>query len=202
MINKPFKQSKCRMKKQKINFDFKKAQDSLKNYDWRTLKKYANPQATEDLNDFLEKMPQNAGNTMLIIAGVVWACAGAIGLFTAVQLQQISEARIELEDAQALKPIVPQIVDRAVSGDKVKEFTERTKEIYPNLELRASGPSIVLTGKTLGAYGQFREAIAHIQNGGAGWRVSIDRLCVGRECDKSPLGAALKINTVSVKKAG
>lgn len=197
------------MKKAKFNFDVQKVQDSLnsfqesvKNYDWRGLQKYTNPQAADDLNVFLEKLPQNAGQTMLIIAGVAWATAGAVGLFTAVQLQKMSEIRIELEEAQALKPIVPQIVDKAVSPNKVKEFVENTKEIYPGLELKASGPTIVMSAKTLASFGQFREAIAHVQNGGSGWRVSIDRLCVGRECERYPLGAALKINTVSVKKAG
>jgi len=174
----------------------------MKGQDWRSYKKYASPQATEDLNQFLEKLPQNAGQTMLIIAGVAWAAAGAIGLFTAVQLQKMSEIRIELAEADALKPIVPTIVDQAVNANTVKEFVERTKETYPGLELRATGPTIIINARGLSSFGQFREAIAHVQNGGQGWRVNIDRLCVGRECDKTPLGAALKINTVSVKKAG
>lgn len=197
------------MKKPDIKFDTQKIQDSfteamnsVKNFDWNSLKKLTNPQAAEDLNVFLEKLPQNAGQTMLIIAGVAWGTAGAVGLFTAVQLQKMAEIRIELDEAQVLQPIVPQIVDRAVSGNQVKEFAERTTEIYPGLELKASGPTIVMNAKSLSAFGQFREAIAHVQNGGSGWRVSIDRLCVGRECERYPLGAALKINTVSVKKAG
>ena len=197
------------MKKVNFNFDVQKIQDLLKNlqdsaasFDWRSLQKLTNPQAADDLNVFLEKLPQTAGQTMLIIAGVAWATAGAVGLFTAVQLQKMAEIRIELEEAQALQPIVPQIVDKAVSPAKVKEFVENTTKIYPGLELKASGPTIVMNARTLASFGQFREAIAHVQNGGSGWRVSIDRLCVGRECERYPLGAALKINTVSVKKAG
>jgi hypothetical protein len=197
------------MKKVNFNFDVQKIQDLLKNlqdsavsFDWRSLQKLTNPQAADDLNVFLEKLPQTAGQTMLIIAGVAWATAGAVGLFTAVQLQKMAEIRIELEEAQALQPIVPQIVDKAVSPAKVKEFVESTTKIYPGLELKASGPTIVMNARTLASFGQFREAIAHVQNGGSGWRVSIDRLCVGRECERYPLGAALKINTVSVKKAG
>ncbi len=200
---------KTRMKKEKFNFDLKKIQDSLKgakdsakSYDWRGLKKYTSPQAADDLNDFLEKLPQNAGQTMLIIAGIAWAFAGAVGLFTAVQLQKISEIRIELDEAQAIQPIVPQIVDKAVSPASVTKFVENTNELYGGLDLKASGPNIIMTARTLGSFGQFREAIAHVQNGGSGWRVSIDRLCVGRECERNPLRASLKINTVSVKKAG
>ena len=197
------------MKKPDVKFDaekmqgaVKKWQDGAKNFDWRSLQKYTSPQAADDLNDFLEKLPQNAGQTMLLIAGVAWGIAGTVGLFATVQLQGMSEIRIELEEAQALKPIVPQIVDRAVASKDVREVAERMQKTYQGLEMKASGPTIVISGKSLASYGQFREAIAHTQNGGEGWRVSIDRLCIGRECDKYPLGAALKINKVSVKKAG
>ena len=209
MIKRPFRTGEARMEKKKTGFNAQKVQDSvkgfqdsLKNYDWRSLQKFTNPQAADDLNDFLEKLPHNAGQTMQIIPGVVWAAAGAVGLFTAVQLQKVSEIRIELEEAQALKPIVPKIVDKAVSPKVVKDFADNTKEIYQGLEFKASGPTVVINGKSLGSFGQFREAIAHVQNGGTGWRVSIDRLCIGRECERYPLGAALKINTVSVKKSG
>ena len=187
------------MKSAKFNLNVQKVQNSIKNFDYRGLKKYASPKATEDLNAFLEKLPQHAGQTMLIIAGVAWACAGAVGLFTAVQLQKMSEIRIELEEAEALQPIVPQIVDKPVASDQVKTFAENTNEIYQGLEFRANGPTITMSAKSLSAFGQFREAIAHVQNGGSGWRVSVDKLCVGRECDRYPLGAVLKINTVSVK---
>jgi hypothetical protein len=184
---------------EKVQGTVQKWQESAKNFDWRSLQKYTSPQAADDLNDFLEKLPQNAGQTMLLIAGVAWGVAGAVGLFTTVKLQAMSEIRIELDEAQALKPIVPQIIDKPVAAKEVREFAERMQKTYQGLEMKASGPTIVINGKALAAYGQFREAIAHVQNGGAGWRVSIDRLCIGRECDKFPLGAALKINKVSVK---
>lgn len=187
------------MKSEKFNVNIQKIQDLIKNFDYRGLKKYASPQASGDLNAFLEKLPQHAGQTMLIIAGVAWAGAGAVGLFTAVQLQKMSEIRIELEEAEALQPIVPQIVDKPVSADQIKTFAESTNEIYQGLEFRANGPAITISAKSLSAFGQFREAIAHIQNGGSGWRVGVDKLCVGRECERYPLGAVLKINTVSVK---
>ena len=113
----------------------KNQQNSVKNYDWRKLKKFNNQQAAEYHNDFLEKLPQNAGQTMLIIAAVVWSAAGAIGLFTAVQLQKMSEIRIALQEAEALQPIVPKIVDKAVAPNVVKEFAEISQEIYQGLQL-------------------------------------------------------------------
>jgi hypothetical protein len=51
---------------------------ALKSFDWRALQKYASPKAASDLNTFLEALPQNAGKTMLIIAGIAWAAAACI----------------------------------------------------------------------------------------------------------------------------
>lgn len=178
--------------------DFK----SLKSFDWRSLQKYANPQMSEDLNLFLEKLPHHVGQTMLVVAGVAWAAAGAIGLYTTVQMQKITELRLKLQEAEALKPIVPAIQDVAVNAKEVTEFVDKIKPIYGGLSIKANGAAILVTAENTSSFGQFREAMGHIQNGGSGWRVSIDRLCVGRECEKMPLAAAIKINKVSVNKPG
>ena len=193
---------KPEFKKPAINFDMDAFQKKLKGFDWRSLQKYTSPKAADDLNTFLEKMPQNAGQTMLIIAGVAWAFAGAVGLFTAVQLQKITELRTAYEEANALQPVVPTINEMPVSASEVNNFVENAKEIYSGLDIKSSGASIVINARTTNAFGQFREAIGHVQNGGSGWRVNVDHLCVGRECEKQPLTATLKINTVSVKSPG
>lgn len=172
---------------------------ALKSLNWSALKKLTSPQATEDLNHFLEKMPVNAGKTMLIIAGVVWASAGALGLFVTVQLQSLTELGAKLEEAEALKPIVPQITNEAINATEVKKFVDDVKDVYRDITIRDNGSTIVLTASSSAYFGQWREAIGHVQNGGSGWRVNVERLCVGRECEREPLGAALKINKVSVK---
>ena len=178
--------------------DFNKLQQQFKDFDWRSLKKYTSPHAADDLNAFLEKMPQNAGQTMLIIAGVAWAAAGAIGLYATVQIQKLTELRAELQEAEAVKPSVPQIKDVAVNPKEVEKFVGKMAETYQGLKITARGPTITITAKNTAVFGQFREAIGHVQNGGSGWRVNIDRFCVGRECDQYPLSASLKINKVSV----
>ena len=183
-----------------IALDFDKVLKKLKTFDWRTLKKYTSANATNDLNAFLEKLPQNAGQTMLIIAACTWGGSGAVGLYTTVQLQQLTELRAELEEANAVKPTVPTVQDVGVNPNEVKQFIERIKNTYSGLDIKDSGSTVLITAKTTAAFGQFREAVGHIQNGGSGWRVNIDRLCVGRECDKDPLAASLKINKVSVSK--
>lgn len=183
-----------------MNLD--KLQKSLKDFDWRSLKKYTSPQAAEDFNTFLEKLPQNTSQTMLITAGIVWAVAGALGLYTTLQIQSLTELRAELEEAQALQPIVPKIQDVAVNAKEVQAFVEKTKEVYKGLDLKSNGPTVEISASSTSYFGQFREAIGHVQNGGSGWRVNIERLCVGRECQRSPLAASLKINKVSVGSSG
>ena len=178
--------------------NFNKILDGLKGFDWRSLKKYTDPKAADDLNAFLEKLPQNTGQTMLIIAGVTWGAAGALGLYTTVQLQQLTEIRAEFQDADALKPTVPTIKDVPIKAAEIEGFAKSMAETYGGLKISSSGSTITITAQSTAAFGQFREAVGHVQNGGSGWRVNIDRFCVGRECDRYPLSTALKINKVSV----
>lgn len=174
--------------------------NSFKSFDWRALQKFASPQAAGDLNAFLEKLPQHTGKTMLIIAGVAWAAAGAVGLYTTIQMNKLTELRAGLQEAEALKPIVPIIKDIPVPAKEISDFVDKIGKVYNGVSIKANGSSILITADSTSAFGQFREAIGHVQNGGSGWGVSIERLCVGRECDKQPLAAALKISKVSVEK--
>lgn len=175
---------------------------TLQSFDWRALQKYTSPQAFDDLNRFLENLPVNAGQTILVIAGIVWCAAGGLGLFATVHLQKMTELRAELQEAEALQPIVPVLKDVRINPKEVEEFVEKSKEIYRNIDIKAQGSAILLSAEQTSSFGQFREAVGHVQNGGAGWKVSVDRLCVGRECERHPLAAALKINKVSVERPG
>lgn len=175
--------------------DFKK---TLQSFDWRSLQVLTNPKAADDLNNFLEKLPQNTSNVLLAVAGVVWLAAAGAGLFATIQLQTLTELRAELQEVQALKPSVPVIKDVAVNKIDVDKFVKKATETYTGLAIKGRGASIEIKGQSTMLFGQFREAVGHIQNGGSGWRVDIENLCVGRECKQKPLVANLKINKVSV----
>lgn len=170
----------------------------LKSFDWRSLQKYLQPQATNDLNAFLEKLPQTAGNQVLIAGGIAWAVAGALGLYTFVQTTQMVELRAKLKDMQALQPIAPKITDVPVSPKEVEVFAKELAEVYRGLTIKSTGSSVQITASDTSRFAEFREAIGHVQNGGSGWRVTVEKLCVGRECDRDKLAALLKINKVSV----
>lgn len=172
----------------------------LKSFDWRSLRKYADPRAAEDLNVFLENLPKNAGQTVLIAAGIAWASAAGLGLFTSIEAKSLIELRTELREAKALTPVVPKIKDDPVSKAEVEGFVAGARKVYKGLDMKVNGSTLLITSRQTSNFGEFREAIGHVQNGGNGWRVTLDKLCVGRECDKQyKLAVALKINKISVE---
>lgn len=175
--------------------DFKSLNSKL---NMGTLKRLTSAQATRDLNAFLENLPQTAGQTGLIIAGIVWASGAALGLYTFLQVQSLIELRAELAQTQALVPSVPTIRDAPVPQAQLAGFAQTLSSIYPGIDIRHQGANIQITARSAAAFGVFREAVGHVQNGGDGWRVGVERMCVGRECDRDQLGILLRINKVSV----
>ncbi len=172
----------------------------FKNFDMSVLKKLMDPKSSGDLNAFLEKLPQNAGQTVLIAAGIAWAMAGALGLYASIQARQLTELRAELKEAEALTPIVPTIKDVPIAKEEVEAFIKKVTPNYNGLNMTVNGSTIVITSGQTSNFAKFREAIGHMQNGGSGWRVTLDKLCVGRECGNTDkLAVSLKVNKVSVE---
>lgn len=171
---------------------------NLSSLDWRSFQRFFSAQAADDLNKFLENLPHTAGQAALMAAGIAWMFGAMLGLYATVQVQKLTELRIDLDSASALQPIVPTVRDVSVSSNEIRSFAERMQGVYNGLTIRPQGGSILITSSSTSNFGQFREAIGHVQNGGAGWKVSVERLCVGRECDRDHLAALLKINKVSV----
>ena len=173
---------------------------NLKSFDWRSLKKYASSQGAGDFNAFFDKMPQLAGQTALIAAGIAWASGAAFGLFATVQAKQLTQLRAHLRETESLKPGVPVIKNVPVAQADIDAFVTTLSGIYTGLSIKQQGASILITANTTSSFGQFREAIGHVADGGQGWHVSVDGLCVGRECDQNKLSAQLNVNKISVEK--
>ncbi len=171
-----------------------------KTFDFRGLNKYLNPQASDDLNRFLEKLPQHAGNTVLIAAGIAWGAAAALGLFAMMQTKELTELRGKLEATEALKPIVPVVTMAAVSDAEIKPFIEGIKPIYSGIQLNNQANTVTIQSKDTAQFSQFREAIGHVANGGIGWKVRVEGFCVGRECKTNPLDAVLKVEKLNIEK--
>ncbi len=171
-----------------------------KSIDYKTLARYTSPSAFNDLNHFLEKLPQNAGRTVLIAAGVAWAFVGILGLFTAVKAQDLNNLRAQLQDAKALKPIVPVLKEVAIDQDTVTKLVKKITSSYKDLDARSQGNVVTITGRQTLAFNLFREAVLQVQNGAEDWKVDMDKMCVGRECKQNHLSISLKINKINIDK--
>ena len=169
-------------------------------FDWKSLQKLMNPQAADDFSRFLEVVPQHAGKGALIAGGVAWGFAAALGLFTMMQMKDLTEMRAKLQEAEALKPIVPTLTMTPVDGGELKALVEELKKVYPDLNVNASGSKITVQSKKTSDYFIFREALGHITNGGKGWRTAVESLCVGRECKQNALDASVKVEKLKIDK--
>lgn len=172
----------------------------LKSFDINKLKHILSSQSSDDLNKFLEKLPHNAGHTVLIAAGIAWGMAAAAGLYVAVQTQALTELRATLKEIEALKPAVPKIKNVPIAQAQIDKFIDNASKSYRGISLKANKSTIIISANSTANFAEFREALGHVQNGGDQWRVSLEKLCVGRECDnRTKLMASLKVNKVSVE---
>ncbi|PZP53986.1 MAG: hypothetical protein DI586_10450 [Micavibrio aeruginosavorus] len=169
-----------------------------KTFDIRRYGKYLSGQSADDMNRFLEKLPQNAGNTVLIAAGIAWAAVAALGLFSMLQTQQLTKLRGELQSSESLKPIVPTLTMTPAAAEEVTSFAEKAKTMYPGLTVTANGNILTIQSKDTSAYAQLREIMGHVVSGGAGWKVGVNSFCVGRECSSNAIDASLRIEKVNI----
>ena len=169
-------------------------------FDFRSLNRLFTSQASDDLNKFLEKMPQNAGNAVLIAAGIAWASAAAFGLFAMMQTQQLTTLKGELQATEALKPIVPTLTMVDVSKEEIATLATSLKAVYTGLLVTPNNNILTIQSRDTAQFPQFRELLGQVANGGLGWKVSIESFCVGRECAQNALDAKLKIQKMKIDK--
>jgi hypothetical protein len=167
---------------------------------FKGLNQYLSAKAADDFNRFLEKVPQNAGKTALMAGALAWAAAAALGLFSMLQTQKLTELRGQLEASENLQPVVPVLTMVPVPAEQVKAFADRAKTLYPGLTVDASGNVLTIRSPDTSAYAQFREILGHVVSGGAGWKVSVNSMCVGRECAQNAIDASLRIEKINIDK--
>jgi len=169
-------------------------------FDFRSIQKYFGPQTSGDINDFLEKMPQNAGKGALIAAGISWGMVAALGLFCVMQMQHLTDLRAELLQSEALKPAVPKISYEAIDKKELDSLIEDFKAVYPGMTFTVTKGALAISSRSTTDYARFREILGHVVNSGSGWRVGVESLCVGRECKTNALEAKVKIQKLKIDK--
>lgn len=165
------------------------------------LQKYLSPQGMNDMNRFLEQMPVRAGYGVLIAGGIIWFVAGLAVVYATTVAKDVAGIRAELVKSEALKPVVPKIVRTAVSDADIKSFVTRVNPLYKDVTMTASNGKISMRASSGRYFGAFREAINHAYNGGQRWRLSLQSLCVGRECGTVGfLSGSFSVDTLKVQR--
>lgn len=115
-----------------------------------------------------------------------------------MQTQELTKLRGELQASEALQPIVPVITMSPASDGEVKNFVELAKTVYADMTVTSQGNTLTVQSRDTGQFSQFREALGHAVNGGINWKVRVDAMCIGRECQSNPLNAVLKIEKFGI----
>lgn len=168
------------------------------NIDWQAIKRYTSPQAVKDFDAFLDALPLNVGYNALIAAGIAWIVAGATVFFTATEVGKVSSLRAEMAKVEALKPPIPIIQYIPVSVDALKPLEKRLSSTYKGINFTDTGGSVTVSAQDTDYFPQFLAVINTLQNGGKNWRVSIDQMCIGRDCPAAKLVASLKVEMARV----
>lgn len=139
----------------------------------------------------------------MIIAGVTaWILAALSVSYVTMQANHVMGLRADILKAEALKPTVPVITRVPVEASEVEAFSKKLADLYPQLNVRGAEDRIEMSAPSTDKYGAFREAAGHAFNGGKGWRLTIESLCVGRECEAGmALKGAFKVYRLRVDKA-
>lgn len=169
-------------------------------FDVNSLNKYLSPQAFSDLNKFIESMPLKTGYAVLIAGGVVWLFAGLAVVYATTVAKDVAEIRAELVKSEALKPVVPTLSTDPVPSAEVEEFAALIDPLYQDITITADKSKLEFTASSGRFFGAFREAINHAYNGGQGWRLSLQSLCVGRECEGGFLQGQFSVNKLTVQR--
>lgn len=150
-----------------------------------TLKRYLSPGAYKDLDVFVEQLPLRAGQGVIIAGVAAWLFAGLAITYVTMQANHIMSLRADILKAEALKPTVPIINQTPVENAEIDAFVKKMAELYPQLLFNGNGNRIEIRAQSTDKYGAFREAVGHAFNGGKGWRLKIEEMCVGRECENN-----------------
>jgi len=166
------------------------------------INKYLSPQGMNDMNKFIEQMPMRAGYGVLIAGGIAWFFGGLAVVYATTVAKDVAEIRSELIKSEALKPVVATLVRQPVPASDVSAFVEKIDPLYRDIDIKASGSKITVSSSNARYFGAFREAINHAYNGGQRWRLSLESLCVGRDCQSQGgfLNGTFNVNTLKVQR--
>jgi len=165
-----------------------------------TLKRLFSPHAYRNLDTFVEQLPLRAGQGIIIAGVAAWLAAGLAVTYVTMQANHVMALRADILKAESLKPSVPVISKIPVGEAELQPLVKRLTALYPQINISSSGNQVLIRGALTDKYGAYREAAGHVFNGGKGWRMNVESMCVGRECEGAQLLGTFSVNRLQVDK--
>jgi len=170
---------------------------NFRKFNLASLQRYTSPQAVKDLDSFLDALPINVGTNALIAACFTFLVAGVSVWFTAQELEKVSQLHEDLTNIKALQPPVPVLKEIPVDIKTLKPAGDKIASTFSGIKVVAGAGSVKISAQDSDYFPQFLAAISYLQRSGRNWKVSVNAMCLGRDCKGPQLYADLKVSTIT-----
>lgn len=172
-------------------------------FDLDRLKRLTSAEGMKGFDEFVDAMPQRLSQSLLIIAGVVWALVGVAIVFANIKTEDIANLRSEVLKTEAVRPNVPNISETPVSTAEIRTKIATTQDVYENINFTISDGRIEISTNDNKQYGPFIQTIYSIMSLGSGYKITLNSYCEGANCQESGnrafLSATFNVNKLEVQ---
>ena len=173
--------------------------NSLSQFDWRKLRRFTNAQALSDLDGFLDKLPQRAGQIALVAVSIMWVAAAGSVLLATSKSQELKSLQEEIAAQTALTPIVPKITTKPVSEVVIQDFIGQMRKTFPQVQISGGrNNELEIKAASTRQFSAWRTVIDNLTYAGQGNRLELKSLCVGRECSGTELQLKASLVTMDI----
>lgn len=148
---------------------------------------------------FGEFMGLVAQGSMLTIAVVPLGVALVLSIVIVIQSGVVEKARVKLEAAEALTPVVPVLHKVLITENEMAEFIDDATSRYPVLSYTYEDEALKVEARSTDFYPTFDRFLAHADMFHPSWRINVVSFCAGRECGGgAPLSVTLQIFKIAI----
>lgn len=172
-------------------------------FDMTQMKRWLSPEGYHGLDTFLESLPARVSKNILIAAGVAWAVAGLALVYANILSSSYAELKTELLKTEAVKPLVPSIVETPVPATETAAKIDHLKKVFKDLNITATDGVVTIGVEDPKFYGAYLQSVYAIMALGEGYKITMTELCQGSECkvksSKPFLYASFDVKKLEVK---
>ncbi len=168
--------------------------------EFERIKRLLGPQAIKDLDVFLDNLPIRAGFVPLAGSAFIWAIAALAILFTYMKSTEVYELQQELSQAEALRPIVPDLRFVKLNEAAVTPIANRISSAYGNVSIRVQrNGEVEIFARTTADFVEWRAAVDAFAYTEKNLRLRVVEMCAGRECSGAQLQLKMALERIDIQ---